>query len=490
MKPRRLPYRQVASTETVEAAPPTLMERLKSILQGDPLINIVVALAITVGFIHGWLKIRYPSPATTFLFDGLMGVALSLTFLRLKKGERLIPPGPIGKALIVFYGVCLAYVLFPSGPPTLVSLASWRGWCYSTLMFALGYHFTRGVNQVKMFFYVLILLGVGTAIYGLRQTAAEVDAMVAQNAVFAERYATSYYVTDKGKELRIFSTFVSSGAFGGTLAYVLIFAVALLTDKRTGKIERALLIVAMIPMAYAMVRSGSRSALISLAFGFAIIAWYRRNLFNFLAVPLLVAIVLKVAMTATGGTTLQRYSTLLDIHQILDRNMIPTQIGWNFIMDGHPIGGGLGRSGYSAPSFLTNRYADTYWEYVLTDGDLGRLMIEMGFVGMFVFGNVLLVSMRVLRSSLELLKDSPLSTIALACASCVVMALASFPSGSPFLGIPMGALVWFFLGTLQRLADDHGLKEPSEPGDQDGRPAVKRKKFRYRRYFNDRHVPG
>jgi hypothetical protein len=37
----------------------------------------------------------------------------------------------------------------------------------------------------------------------------------------------------------------------------------------------------------------------------------------------------------------------------------------------------------------------------------------------------------------------------------VVMAVISIPSGSPFLGIPMGALVWFFVGTLQKLADEH-----------------------------------
>jgi len=31
-------------------------------------------------------------------------------------------------------------------------------------------------------------------------------------------------------------------------------------------------------------------------------------------------------------------------------------------------------------------------------------------------------------------------------------ALVAFPIGSPFLSIPMGALTWFFVGTLHKLA--------------------------------------
>jgi len=82
-------------------------------------------------------------------------------------------------------------------------------------------------------------------------------------------------------------------------------------------------------------------------------------------------------------------------------------------------------------------------------------MIEFGWVGVIFFGHVLVTTLKTVYHTLKELHGTPVSTVALASAACIVMAIASFPSGSPFLGIPMGALVWFFLGTLMKLAEQH-----------------------------------
>ena len=62
------------------------------------------------------------------------------------------------------------------------------------------------------------------------------------------------------------------------------------------------------------------------------------------------------------------------------------------------------------------------------------------------------------------------------------MSVIGFPSGSPFLGIPLGVMTWFFLGTLQKLADEHAkgtftetTTVPAAP-DENAAPA---KKFYY-----------
>lgn len=436
-------------------------QKIAALLSSDPVVNSVVAAAITAGFFHGWLKIRFPSPATTFLFDALLSLALVLAYLKQKRRTTFIPRGPIGAALKSFYLLCFLYLLLPWGPPIIISVAAVRGWCFATLMFSLGYQLTQDIHQVKGYFYFLIILGLITAGYGLRQSPAEIERLMDENEYFAERYQNTYYVTSKGRELRVFSTFVSSGAFGGTMAYVAIFAIALLSDPGVSKKERWLLILAIIPIAYAMVRSGSRSALISLFFGFVIIAWHRRNLVNWVIVPSCIVLVIKVAVSATGGSALERYSSLLNFDEVYYRNSIPTSIGWNYMMDGHLLGGGLGKSTYSVPSFLSARVA--YRDYKPSDGDLGRLMIETGVPGLIFFGWVLFVAVRSVLGWLHRFQNTPVSTVALACAGCVVMALASFPSGSPFLGIPMGAMVWFFVGTMQKLFEQHERGALGEP---------------------------
>lgn len=480
--PSRLRFHKKGQEE--EAVSISLKERLLGLLKSDPFVNGVVALAITVGFFHGWLKIKFPYTATTFLFDALLSLALALTYFQQRRGESFIPEGPVGEALKVFYVVCFIYLLLPTGVPTIIGLAAMRGWCFATLMFCLGYKLTKSVSQVKSYFYVLIILGLVTAAYGLQQTPQEVEHEMEENPLFAERYQFTYYHTSKGRQLRIFSTFVSSGAFAGTMAYVAIFALALATDKKTGKTERVLLLLVTFPIAYAMLKSGARSALISFAIGFAVIAWYRRNFVNLIVLPMAIMLALKLVAVHTGGSAMERFQSLLKFEEVYTRISIPTMVGWEHMSDGNWFGGGIGRSGHSVPMFLAQRV--NFRDYWSADGDLGRLMIEMGVIGLIVFGTVMYRCLRLVYDSLEKLRDTEVSTVSLASGGCVVMAMISIPSGSPFLGIPMGALVWFFVGTLQKLTTEYengtleGIAEKSETVED------KSKIFRHRKIARKR----
>lgn len=441
------------SLQSLQDAPLSWKDKLLAIIESDPLINGIVALAITIGFFHGWLKIHYRHPAVTFLFDAFLLLALVLVFLQQKRGVSFLPPSPISGALKGFYAVCGFYFFLPWGPPWLICLASARGWCFATLMFILGYRLTKSLNQVKGYFYVLILLGVITAVYGIRQNPESIQRMMDEDEVMAERFKNSNYVTSQGKlQFRIFSTFVSSGVFGNTMAYVLIFAIAMMSAPRATQFERFLLLGAMAPMAYAIIISGSRTSFMLLGFGFLVIAWQRRNFQNFILIPVALVVAFKLGIGFTSGASAERFGSLLKFGEVFYRNQIPTQIGWDYMLD-NPLGGGLGKSSYSIPFVLSNRLG--YSDFYGADGDLGRLMIELGIVGVIFFGRILWVTLKTAKTHLLVLRDTPLGTVAMASASCFVMAVASFPSGSPFLGIPTGALVWFFLGTLEKLASEH-----------------------------------
>ena len=455
----------------------SFQEKITAFFHSDPFINTVMAVSITVGFLHGWLKLKFPSFATTFLFDVLLSAALALVFFQPGRRGTFLPVGPIGSALKGFYLLCLVYLVLPLGPPMLVHLAAVRGWCFATLMFVLGYRVANSIAQVKAYFIVLILLGVVTAIYGIRQTPEEVEKMQRLDSNFAERYKDPFYYTSKGRQLRAFSTFVSPGAFGGTMAYVIIFGIVLLSDPQAGKLERFLILAAIIPIAFAMVKSGSRSALISVIFGFVLIAWYRRNLQNFVLIPACIFLALKLGSTFMGGSTSERFSTLLNVQEVYARNAIPTSIGWNYMRE-NLLGGGLGKSTYSVPSFISARA--NYSDWVFCDGDLGRLMIELGVPGLFFFGVLIWAALKTTFKSLNEMRNASAETVGLASGACIIMSLGSLPSGSPFLGIPMGALVWFFLGTLQKFSDEHSrgrLPTPEPPSP----PAVSPKRYLYYR---------
>jgi hypothetical protein len=299
-----------------------------------------------------------------------------------------------------------------------------------------------------------------------------------QDAHFAERYKGIYYATSSGKlELRRFSTFVSSGVFGSVMAFVSIFAIVLFTDPTENKTERILLMGAIVPLAYALVLSGARAALIMLAAGFLTIAWYRRKFQTFILLPAVLLVALNYGIEKTSGNATERYETLLQKDTVVMRMLIPTVIGWRSLQE-NAVGFGLGKSGYSVPFFLSGRTG--YNDYRAADGDLGCLMIEMGVFGLIFFGRVLWAALRTVYEILVQLRETPVATVALASAACMVIAAMIFPIGSPFLGIPTGALTWFFLGTLQKLADGavRGATINAEPLDATAQPA---KRFLYYR---------
>jgi len=431
----------------------TVAGRFMAILKGGAFPNLIVAVGITVGFFHGYLKIRFPSPITTFAFDLVMGFALVVVLLQNKKGD-IFPRGVIGSALVVFYAVCVLSLAIPIGPPLLIKAAAIRGWCYATFMFGLGYHLTHSLNQVKGYFYVVILLGVITAVIGIRQNPKELEAQMAQDDQMAARYGQSYFGTKGGREFRRYSTFISAGAFGGTMAFVMVFAIALLSDPLVKKAERVALALTVVPIAYGLILSGARTALMNVGFGFAVIGWYRRSLQNFIVIPAIVVLAFKLGSSVSSGALDDRYGSLLQFEPIFYRNWIPTKLGLEY-MAVHPLGGGLGTSGYSIPFFLLNRVSAEYDDWYGADGDLGRLMIELGVPGLIFFGRVLWLALAASYRWLVELRGTPVGSVALASAACVVVALADFPSGSPFLSIPCGALTWFFLGTLNKLADGY-----------------------------------
>lgn len=441
--------------------PPTALwrERLAALFENpSPAMTLTLAAVVT-GFFHGWLKLRFPSPATTFLFDGWLILAILAVWWNKPPGEPFFIPTGVAKAYLWFALGCLLYLFLPGGPPLLIGLAALRGWCFPPLLYFLGFHATRSEAQVKGLFYVLILLGVLTGVHGLRQDPAQIQQRSATDPVFAERYKYTYYATAGGKlEFRRFSTFVSSGVFGSVMAFVAIFAVALLTEARTGWPERAALAAAVVLLLCAQILSGARSALLILSAGLAVIAWHRRRWTVYFLAPALLYAGFRFASAHSEGAAAERFGTLLETGTILERFLIPTQIGWRSMAEA-PLGHGLGKSGYSVPFFLAGKTG--YQNFRTVDGDLGALMIEMGAVGLILFGLLLWRALRFVFGCLGRSRGADPSSVALAAAACLVTAIMTFPIGSPFLGIPSGALTWFFLGCLQKL---DFKAEPPQPG--------------------------
>ena len=439
------------------------LSRFTSLFAHNQLGNFLFVSAIIIGFFHGWLKLLYRGGLTTFAFDIPLSLALIATLAKVPRMEGWIPDSRVGNALKAFVGVAIFYLVMPFGVPLLVGLSAFRAWCFIPLTFVLGYHLVRSVRQVELYFWLIIILAAITAVYGMRQSPEEIRAKMAEDAEFAAKFFNTFYSNSKGEaKLRVFSTFVTAAAFGGTMAYCVMFAISRFSVAGNSWKERIVLLALAAPMAYGIVLSGSRTSMFMMATGLMFTAWYRRNLLQYIIVPIMVLLAFKASEQSSGGDSLERFSTLMDPQSFIGRVSIVI-LPMVASMLQLPFGGGLGRSGHGLPAVLSSLTRDFDWRPV--DGDLGRLGVEMGIVGVVVFFWLLIAGALDAFRNMKELRDTPLAIVGVPAGAMFMIAVGIMPTGSPFLAIPNGALLWFFLGALDRLTIEYRKLEKLAPED-------------------------
>lgn len=422
------------------------------LIRANPVANLLLILALVIGFLHGWLKYKYPGGIMVYAYDIPLMMALALSALTVSKGLTLFPKSRTSTALQIVLALCIIYGLLPTEVPYLVRMASFRGWALVPLMYLMGYHLFRSREQLAFYGVLILLMSVVTAIYGARQDPEVLRQMAEANRTLENMMRGSFYADEGVTKFRVFSTFVSAAAFGSTMAYSLLIGLAWISQPGMKVGVRLLLAAIMVPTAYGIFLSASRSALVIVGVSLLIIAWYRRSLFK-LAVPaaLMLGLLLVVAQL-TGTSSLNRLSVLADPSVVMSRIYIVVRPAINHLLES-PLGGGLGRSGHGLPSALGHLVSRFDWKPV--DGDVGRVAVDFGVFGLVAFTVLFVAGSRDSLLWMRRLRETDLETTAVTAGTMFIAAFISFPVGSPFLAIPVGAIIWFHLGALNRLYDDH-----------------------------------
>ncbi len=417
---------------------------------------------LVIGYIHGWLKYKNTGVVTTFAFDVPLTAALALALLKQGSTAPWFPhKDAISDRLKVVCGVAIAYALIPFGVPLLAALASFRAWVVVPMIYLLGYHATRSIRQVQVVFGLILVMSVAVAIYGIRQTPEEIRQMVNSSPEMMMRLGGSFFGSESGEGVRKFSTFVSAAAFGGTLATGGIFAFVFLTQPGL-KVWKRLVFAAVLALcAYGIQLSGARTAIAMLATGMGLTAWARGKLISHAIVPG-VALGIIVGMGALLDPVMSgRFATLLDPSQYWGRIWIVVSPSASIFMD-YPLGGGLGRSGQGVPWIF--RTILPYWELRSTDGDLGRIIADFGIVGLISFGALFFSATAISYRWMIRFRGTPLHAITICAGANFTVAILTVVTGSPFLGIPTGAIAWFMLGAASRLVKQHDELQKLSPG--------------------------
>ena len=430
-----------------------LITRIIDQLRGNILANLFFFLALVIGFLHGWLKFKYRYSIVTFVYDIPMIIALILVMIGMKRTDTLFPDCKVSTSLKLLVGCSIVYCILPFDVPWLVRLSSLRGWCFAPLMMLLGYHLVRSVRQMEVFIWWVILLGTGTAIYGIFfQTEAEVRALMLLDPEMEMKLRGSFYATSTGSSFRRYSTYVTSAVFGSVMAICTTLSVSRMLVPGVSWFQRAILLACSAACSYSVLLTGSRTSLLMLGIGLMLTTIFYRGPARFMFVPALLFAAVFAGVQLTEGSAGERFSSLLHFDTVVGRVKIVVNPAISVMME-TPLGNGLGRSGHGVPFVFYRVFQD--FKIIPIDGDIGRLVVDMGLVGLVVYVVMLYSGLSDSVRWMWLLRDSNLGIIAAPTGTLFILGLIQVFTGSPYLGIPAGMLLWILFGGLRRVVEEY-----------------------------------
>lgn len=439
----------VGESQTFSAR--TMKEHALELFRRAPVATTMLAAALVLGYLQGWMKLRFGS-WTTFAFDIPLVISLIFSITENRDRMKVTPDTPVGAVLWAYVGLCWVYavisiVLF--GIPPLAVIAGTRAWTLFVLCYLQGYHLFRSVKQAELLWGFITLITLGVTYYGLRQTQEEIMAMMRNNPELMRRLNNQFMAGKAGGTLRVFSTFVTSAAYAGALVLAVQMLAARMANRLAGLGQRLILLGLILVFVYAIFRSGSRSSLVFLMVGLAVMFSTIRTFFLF-GIPGagVLGAGLWYADQYTGGIVAERFATLLDADTISMRAWIGLAPMFQYVAD-HPLGGGIGRSGAGVPMIFMSVFKN--YEGISADSGLGCLGIDMGITGLAMclifLGVAAWRSWTILRQT----RNEDSGVVTLPATLGPIVAFLTCVIGNPFIGIPHAAMTWMLLGASDRL---------------------------------------
>lgn len=419
----------------------------------------LAVLALYLGLLDGYLKLRTGSPLTTLGRDVLVLAIAGGALLRTMTSRNRLPVPPLGAFVLSFSGVVVVEMFNPLGPEVPVSAAGLRQHLEFVPLFFLGYAFLRRKSQIRTLLVILVACAsIGGVVSYIQSTTTPQQfaewgpgyrERIEGTGPFAGAPRLSY---EDGGVTRVRPFGLGSDIGAGALVAALAFPalVALMMGPQ------ARLRLAMIPLAagiaLAVATSGTRQAIIVFmvcAFAFALLAATSR-----LAVRVVAGLAVGVLVVYGAFTVLGSDSSTAKRSQ----NIAPDRVASTYFSERgdslgrlpeyalrYPLGRGVGSVGPAAAA-LTERTpssarfdAETQWN---------MLVLETG-----IFGFVLLLGLhfRLMWISVTRIRhigDQQVRLQLAALAAPLFGLIAAGFSGPTTISVPQAPYFWLVAGVL------------------------------------------
>lgn len=392
------------------------------------------------------INILYPS-TLPFLFKDFAIIAAYLALMTDNRGGT----GTLRKLTPVFGAfalLTLLYLLLPSQVEVLGMLVAVKQRLLYIPLAYVGYHFLRDEQDYFGLVRLMALTSIPVCIFGiylyfvgpsgLTTLGANYSAVIGSTA---GSHGISFW--------RVPATFTSPGQFGMFLLANGAAFIGVLFGQAVDKKQRTLTIVATVILMAALMVSGSRAPLLMLLLIAATMLLVTGRLGGIGMAAAGAYIVFAVAFSYFGGGVEDRVGSIASWENV--QRFQDTYFGQLFLqfLQQQPMGFGLGRATVGA------RHFNQLNNVMLVESYFGIIAAEMGFLGLAVFGWLVIMLTSLLLKMRRAMKSSPLIMNWLSLMLFVAATIALLPVGTPIDASPGNLYFWFLLGMIVKMHDLH-----------------------------------
>lgn len=279
--------------------------------------------------------------------------------------------------------VWLIITVLQIGNPERPSITGWfyemrSATLYWVLTIPLAFLVFNKRSDIDLFLYIIIILSLAGAFYGIKQLYFGTDA--AENKWLADGAAKTHFLFGK---LRVFSYYTEAGQFGASQAQLAIMCIILATGPHAS-LKRIFYLVAGLFIFYGMLISGTRGALMAFVGGAFVFLVLSKQL-KILLIGGIIALgflgFLKFTTIGSGNAEIVRLRTALDPNDASFQVRLANQKIIKDYLATKPIGAGVGASGMWGVMYNQDKFI----AQVPPDSLYVKIWVMYGIVGLVIW---------------------------------------------------------------------------------------------------------
>lgn len=350
------------------------------VIDKQPVYGLVILIASSF-FLPLAIKIfhLYDLPVTTFIELLNLILLIALLIKGRLSGIKTLP----GILVAIWCFLQFVEIFNPNAHSRIAGVLAFRSTIMVVIAFYTSYSSIRTKQDVYAFYKGWFFLAGLAAVYGFYQEFVSLPSYDYQWATAGE---FRYKLLFTWGRLRKFSFFTSPGEFGFVMVYGGMACLIMSFFTQLSSAKRIVLFIAAALMFWAMMFTGSRTAMILLTAGifiFAALTLWRNVL---IAVFVVVALGTVVALRPTSSKTMHVMMTAFEGTE--DNSMKVRVINQKIIrgyIKGAPLGFGIGSTGYYGAKYSGGTFIGSF----PPDSELVKIAIETGWIGLFIWCSIL-----------------------------------------------------------------------------------------------------